>query len=40
LITVFGYDQLWPLTRTIGALLMWLATHIEEDLPKIKKSRK
>jgi len=40
LITVFGYDQLWPLTRTIGALLMWLATHIEEDLPKLKKSRK
>ena len=40
LITVFGADQLRPLTRTIGAFLMWLATHIEEDLPKIKKSRK
>ena len=40
LITVFCQDQLRQLTHTIGTLLMWLATHIEEDLPRNKKSRK
>ncbi|MEC8895284.1 MAG: hypothetical protein VX675_03085, partial [Planctomycetota bacterium] len=37
LITVFCQNQLRQLTRTIGTLLMWLATHIEEDLPRIRK---